>query len=374
MGEGLFDRIRAGLFGFFGGPADPRLSPQQNTAAAREALANAGLQTILASRGRGTLEALALGALAGRETGAASRSTLVERERLAQMAELFKSGEVDVKLLQRAFGQAVAAGDHEMARTLSVVLQGALGATGRDYNLTTVERFNPHTGQVEIWNRDPRTGALVGTEPIGIAPPRVPLVNLGGSQESSMNAAFGQAVGQQLAAAVQAGQTAQADLARLEELGQLLSMPGVYQGTAGPLVLRVKEIGTALGIPGIEGVAESQAARAIGHQLALRYRNPESGFGLPGAISNRELDFLQRIVPGLENTPEGNRLILETTRRVAQRQVEVARAIEEYVAQNGSIDLGVYKFVRDRFANADMFADLRAQVSPFIDLIPPENR
>ena len=59
---------------------------------------------------------------------------------------------------------------------------------------------------------------------------------------------------------------------------------------------------------------------------------------MPGALSDRDREFLVSMVPGLLNTPEGNRQILDFTRRIAQRTVDVERMRQDYVRKHGRID------------------------------------
>jgi hypothetical protein len=58
-----------------------------------------------------------------------------------------------------------------------------------------------------------------------------------------------------------------------------------------------------------------QAAEMFSSQIALKYRNPDSGFGLPGATSNRELNFVQRMAPGLFQTEEARNLAIDIAKQ-----------------------------------------------------------
>lgn len=54
---------------------------------------------------------------------------------------------------------------------------------------------------------------------------------------------------------------------------------------------------------------------ALGNQLALRLRNPDSGLGLTGNTSDRDVRFLLDSVPNLSSTEEGNKILLKLWRQ-----------------------------------------------------------
>lgn len=130
-------------------------------------------------------------------------------------------------------------------------------------------------------------------------------------------------------------------IAALTRLGQLLSLPSVYQGTGGEFVTSLKRMATSLGvttgdIP--DGAAAGDAIRSIANQMALQLRNPSGGAGMPGAMSDSDREFLRSMAPGLTGTPDGNKLIIDYMRRVAQRNIDVERQRQQYVQQNGRLD------------------------------------
>lgn len=58
-------------------------------------------------------------------------------------------------------------------------------------------------------------------------------------------------------------------------------------------------------------ISLQQGMTALGNQLALRLRNPESGMGLTGNTSDRDVTFLLDGIETLSKTPEGNKIILD---------------------------------------------------------------
>lgn len=136
----------------------------------------------------------------------------------------------------------------------------------------------------------------------------------------------------------QAARNTQAIVDRLE---QLLNDPSVYQGTSGERVLQAKRLAKSISID-VGDLSGGEAAQAISNQLALQARNPAGGAGMPGAMSDSDREYLKAMQPGLEKTPEGNRQIIETTRKLNQRAIDVERFRQDYIRKNGRLNEGFY--------------------------------
>jgi len=76
--------------------------------------------------------------------------------------------------------------------------------------------------------------------------------------------------------------------------------------------------------------------------MALELRNPSGGAGMPGALSDKDREFLVSMTPGIAKTPGGNKLIIDTARKLAKRDQDVARLAREYRQRNGSMNEGFY--------------------------------
>jgi hypothetical protein len=144
----------------------------------------------------------------------------------------------------------------------------------------------------------------------------------------------------------------EADIAMVNKLGEsaasaeeqnsvyseMLPLIGnTYSGIGGDLVVKGKQVVRALG-GNPDGLEEGEILRALGNQLALRLRNPDSGMGLTGNTSDRDVKFLKDSVPNIEKSPEGNRKLIEIAVRINQRKVEKAEMAKNYIRQNGSMD------------------------------------
>ena len=81
-----------------------------------------------------------------------------------------------------------------------------------------------------------------------------------------------------------------------------------------------------------KGLDSYQASESIVAELALRARNPESGLGLTGNTSERDLEFLRSLPPSAGKTPEANALLFMSYRKVAERKNKIAEAVNRLAA------------------------------------------
>lgn len=178
-----------------------------------------------------------------------------------------------------------------------------------------------------------------------------------------MEKAYDQAVGKEFAeqntAIIKAAQAAQGKIGTLDRLGQLLADPKVYTGTGADTVLQAKRLAKSVGID-VGDVGGAEAIKAIGNQFALELRNPAGGAGMPGALSDKDREFLQASVPGLQQTPEGNSKIIEYMKRVANRAVEVEKLRQDYVRKNGRLNEGFYQVLRQNSESKPLFPESSA--------------
>lgn len=139
---------------------------------------------------------------------------------------------------------------------------------------------------------------------------------------------------------------ARGQMATMDRLGQLLNDPSVYQGSGGEKFAELKRMGKAIGVD-TGDLGPTEAVRAISNQFALEMRNPAGGAGMPGAMSDKDREFLQQIVPGLQNNPNGNALLIDYKRRLAQRSIDVEAQRRAYVKAHGKLDEGFFGHLSD---------------------------
>jgi hypothetical protein len=139
-----------------------------------------------------------------------------------------------------------------------------------------------------------------------------------------------------------AAMDAPSKIGKLDQIESLLTK--AYTGAGAETVLDVKKAAQGMGInldlPANVGAAE--AAKALSNEMALQLRNPAGGAGMPGALSDPDRQFLVSMTPGLAQTPEGRKQLIDAHRKVAQRDQEVAKMAREYRKKNGQIDEGFF--------------------------------
>ncbi len=167
----------------------------------------------------------------------------------------------------------------------------------------------------------------------------------------------------QIEAFSEANKASRKTLKNLDVAETLANSPGVYQGPAGEQVARVKRIGEALGYS-IEGTDASTAFQSLSNQMALQFRNPENGAGMPGALSDADRDFLKATVPGLSQGKSGNLLMIDIARRLENRNIAERSEMSRFISKNKSIE-GLEEHMAEWGAKQpDLFTDLAKKSSP----------
>ena len=204
----------------------------------------------------------------------------------------------------------------------------------------------------------------------GIGKPLVN-VNMGGSSE--YNKALDKKFADQYITIQDGAQQAHNKLATLSGLESALNQAD-YTGAGAETLLSVKQGARALGID-VGNLSAEETARALGNQLALQLRSPSGGAGMPGAMSDKDREFLVASVPSLTKTPQGNARLIGYMKKVEQRNIEVANLAQEYANKHGQIDNGFYQFLSQwsdahpLFTQSDMAAPPQGGGDPEIDML-----
>jgi len=111
--------------------------------------------------------------------------------------------------------------------------------------------------------------------------------------------------------------------------------PKVAQGPIADKISWLKQAGEQLGIP-VEGQDEEQMWTALTSRMALSARSTAQGGGMPGAMSDADRDFLVKMMPGIKNTPEGNRLMIKVMQRMEQFKIGYNTEMQNYLLDNGA--------------------------------------
>lgn len=226
------------------------------------------------------------------------------------------------------------------------------GALKRDYD-------NRKQGEVERSNRaSERIGRQnADTSRMNALKPSSPMVSINqGNVESEFSKGLGKIQAKQVERYVDEADNARGQISTLSRMQQLMNEPGFKSGAIAPAGLAVGKLFADFGIE-VDGVPSQEAFNALSNQLALQIRNPDSGMGLPGATSDRDLRFLKDSVPTISKSEEGNAKILEIATRMQRRKMEVAELVTQYAYEKGSL-LGFETFLQQWAEQNPMFGDL----------------
>jgi hypothetical protein len=164
-------------------------------------------------------------------------------------------------------------------------------------------------------------------------------------EETEFGKKVGAEMGEQYSGLLKADMNAPTTIAKFQRLGSLLSQvnTGKFRGTITDIKAAAKTVGidlTAIGVT--DDVAPAQAARALSNQIALELRNPAGGAGMPGALSDKDREFLLQSIPGLESDPSAIGKMIEYRVKLEQRAQKVARMARDYRKKNKRFDEGFY--------------------------------
>lgn len=170
------------------------------------------------------------------------------------------------------------------------------------------------------------------------APASVTNVNM--TQEKAESKKVGEKFGDQYSDLQAADIASRAKMAKYDRMDQLLT--GMKTGKLTPAMTSVQALADSLGFSVDKSLPGKQAFEALSGEVALSLRNPAGGAGMPGALSDRDLAFLQSMTPDLGKTTEGNKTIIDTARKLAKRDQDVAKMAREYRKKHGQFDEGFF--------------------------------
>ncbi len=183
---------------------------------------------------------------------------------------------------------------------------------------STYGQVDPLTGQLTMQGQTPQApGTVVKLPP----------------QERAESATVGKGFGAEFMNYMNAAKAASTNNNQLKSIDKLLD--NVYTGAGGDIILSAKKLARLFGMDP-KGIGSAEAAKALAAELALQFRNPAGGEGLPGHLSDKDLDFLQSMTPNLAMTKEGRKLLIEVRRRINNRQIELAKMARKFRNERGA--------------------------------------
>jgi predicted transcriptional regulator len=70
---------------------------------------------------------------------------------------------------------------------------------------------------------------------------------------------------------------------------------------------------------------------------------------LGAGFSNADRDFIMSMTANLDNSVQGNKMILSAQKKIAQRKIELAQLADQYIAEKGRLDAN-WPMVMRRYA------------------------
>ena len=126
-------------------------------------------------------------------------------------------------------------------------------------------------------------------------------------------------------------------------MNKLVTTGGLTTGALQPLFTKFKGVMADLGFDIKEDLNAAQVLDAMSSGKALDVRNPKSGQGLPGATSDKDLDFLVKIVPALSKTNFANEALIIIDTALNRRKLQSLQLKMEWISQNPHKGLIGYK-------------------------------
>jgi hypothetical protein len=137
---------------------------------------------------------------------------------------------------------------------------------------------------------------------------------------------------------------ARANSANIDRFMQLNKDPNVAKGRFAETFSGLKNAAASFGVD-VKGLPAEQAMQSISSQMALQLRNPASGGGMPGAMSDSDRNFLTAMTPSLAQSKEGRELVAETFQAVNNRKS--SRLLLKHETEGGKVDSAFLKKLAD---------------------------
>lgn len=199
--------------------------------------------------------------------------------------------------------------------------------------------------------------------------------NIDMKAEGAEQGKIGEYWGKQYTGIQEQGQAALANLQNYDLIEKGLES-GIRTGSFGEGELAVRKFAQSIGIADADDdkkVAGGELMQKITNRMALLMRNPESGMGMPGSLSDKDLAFLKDSMIGLNTSKGGNKLALEVFRRLEDRKLQIAAEADKWVNGEGKGSMrGFSQYLRQWNKENPLFDDIK--VDNFVDQDPEARR
>lgn len=247
---------------------------------------------------------------------------------------------------------------------------GVVNTPGSPTLMTHQQQIEQATGRPMPvpWGPNPQPGAQGGGSPVPGSPLQIPGaprrggLTLQDQGDSRAQVEIGEGLGKRYNSIQDAGFGANQKINKISRLGSLLE--NLNTGKLAPAGFELSAYAKSLGIPMDAKLDNAQAAKALANEFALELRNPSGGAGMPGAMSDADRNYLQSLVAGLDKTPGANKLLVDATQKMAERDKDVARLAREYKKKHGKFDEGFFDDLNTFSAANPMFGGTEAAPNP----------
>jgi hypothetical protein len=123
----------------------------------------------------------------------------------------------------------------------------------------------------------------------------------------------------------------------VNELRNVFSNDGVYQGTGGDWVQGARKLYSAMGFGDPKAVADGDMASALSNKLALQLVNNGGTKLLPGSFSDSDRKFVTQMATSLNNSKDANIRLLDIYDRANGRVMEAEKLRQDHEAANGGV-------------------------------------
>ena len=132
-----------------------------------------------------------------------------------------------------------------------------------------------------------------------------------------------------------------------------------FSGAGAGALLQGAKVLKQLGIE-TQGLKESEVYEKLANTLVL-----DKSQQMSGALSNADMTFLQNTVPSLNTSKEGRKMTFEIGRKLAKREMQVAKLATEFRKQNGGkFDSGEFQLYLDEWKEQNRLFDKESAAQP----------
>ena len=125
-----------------------------------------------------------------------------------------------------------------------------------------------------------------------------------------------------------------------------------FSGSGAGALLAGAKVLKQIGIE-TEGLNESEVYEKLSNTLVL-----DKSQQMSGALSNADMTFLQNTVPTLNTSKEGRKMTFEISKKLAEREKQVARLATQYRRENGGkFDSGEFQIYLDEWKEQNPLFD-----------------